>query len=265
MSDRLRLVVFLVGAAGFAAFFLWGLTGLPAFGHYQGPYGDVINAVAVGERHLTDMATAVNFDYRAFDTLGEEYILFTAVTGLALLMRARRGDIEEEPRSFASDRTVPPPGDAVRWLCLLLVGATSLFGIYLVAHAHQTPGGGFQGGTVLGTACLLVYLALGYRGFHAVSPKTWIEAAEAAGAGAYVLIGLGTLLATGAFLENALPLGETGKLFSAGTVPLISAAVGLEVAGGFVLMFSEFLKETRKPSEQEADSSTRDQPNGENP
>ena len=69
----------------------------------------MINAVAVAERHLTNMATAVNFDYRGFDTLGEEYILFAAVTGLALLLRQARGEIEDEPRPAAADREVPPP------------------------------------------------------------------------------------------------------------------------------------------------------------
>ena len=77
-----------------------------------------------------------------------------------------------------------------------------------------------------------------------------MESSEAVGAGAYAVIGLATLLATGAFLENALPLGQTGHLFSAGTVPVINLAVGLEVAGGFVVLFIEFLKETRKPSQE---------------
>ena len=74
---------------------------------------------------------------------------------------------------------------------------------------------------------------------------------EAVGAGAYALIGVATMLAGGAFLQNLLPLGQTGKLFSAGTVPVINFAVGLEVAGGFILMFTEFLKETRKRSYKE--------------
>ena len=45
----------------------------------------------------------------------------------------------------------------------------------------------------------------------------------------------------GSFLENFLPLGTPGELVSAGTIPLLSLAVGIEVAGGFVLLLSEFL------------------------
>lgn len=246
MSDRIRIVVFLPSAAGLAALLLWGLLGLPAFGDCQGPYGDAINTVAVKERHLTNMDSAVNFDYRGLDTLGEEYILFAAIIGLALLLRQTQGEIEESPRAADSDRIVPPRSDALRWLGLVGVGATNLFGSYLVIHAHLTPGGGFQGGAVLGAASLTVFPAIGYSVFHQISPRVPIEIVEATGAGAYALVGLATLLAGGAFLQNLLPLGKTGDLFSAGTIPVINFAVGLEVTGGFVIMFLEFLKVTHK-------------------
>ena len=146
---------------------------------------------------------------------------------------------------------MPPRGDALRWLGLIAAGVTNLFGIYLVIHAHLTPGGGFQGGAILGTACLIVFVTIGYSSFRRVSPRVSIVFGEAVGAGAYALIGVATMLAGGAFLQNLLPLGQTGKLFSAGTVPVINFAVGLEVSGGFILMFTEFLKETRKRSYKE--------------
>ncbi|HJU15537.1 MAG TPA: sodium:proton antiporter, partial [Stellaceae bacterium] len=88
---RIRRLLFLVMAAAAAAMAVRGLLGLAPFGHYPGPYGDIINAVATRERHVTNMVTAVTFDYRGFDTLGEEYMLFAAVTGVALLLRDARG------------------------------------------------------------------------------------------------------------------------------------------------------------------------------
>ena len=249
MSDRSRTVMFLITGGLLGCLLIWGLWGLPPLGEYRGPYGDWINASGPSERHVTNMATAVNFDYRALDTLGEEYILFAAVTGLAILLRVMRGEVEEEPADHASDRQAPPRNDAIRWLGFMLTGLTNLFGLYVVAHAHLTPGGGFQGGAILGTACLLVYLAIGYREFRAVGPQAHAGVGRGNGDAAYTIVGLATLIASGVFLTNVLPLGRTGDLFSGGTIPVINAAVGLEVSGGFILMFAEFLKSTRKPSE----------------
>ena len=92
-----------------------------------------------------------------------------------------------------------------------------------------------------------MYLAGGGRLFHRVSPKKAMEAADAAGAGGYAFVGLAALLSGAAFLQNVLPLGKTGDLLSAGTVPLINAAVGLEVAAGFVLLLGEFIQENEAP------------------
>ena len=55
---------------------------LAPFGYVQSQYGDMVNAITVPERHITDAVTAVNFDIRGFDTLGEEFILFTSVMGV---------------------------------------------------------------------------------------------------------------------------------------------------------------------------------------
>ena len=46
------------------------------------------------------------------------------------------------------------------------------------------------------------------------------------------------------FLTNVLPLGQVNELFSGGTVWGINAFVGLEVAGGFVVLLFAFLQET---------------------
>ena len=64
MSPRQRLWIFLAAAAGLVAFYLWGLAGLPGFGNYPGPYGDIINRIAVGQTNATGVVSAVNFEYR---------------------------------------------------------------------------------------------------------------------------------------------------------------------------------------------------------
>jgi multicomponent Na+:H+ antiporter subunit B len=252
VTPALRRRVFLAAAVVAGALLLWGLSGLPDYGIYQGPYGDVLNQVAVAERKATNVVAAITFDYRGVDTLGEEYILFAAVIGVAILLRAQRGETEQPPDEDAADRHAPETSNAVRVVGLALVGPVVLFGIYVVAHGHLSPGGGFQGGVVLATGALLVYLSGEYVTLRRVSPERLLDLAESAGAAGYVAIGL-LGVATGAtFLANVLPLGQPGALLSSGTIPLINLTVGLEVAGGFVLLLFEFLEQTlvvRRPGE----------------
>jgi multicomponent Na+:H+ antiporter subunit B len=244
MTPAVRRRVFLVAAAVAGALLVWGLSGLPDYGIYQGPYGDVLNAVAVGERHATNVVAAVTFDYRGIDTMGEEYILFAAVIGVAILLRAQRDEREEAPDEDAADRRAPGTSNAVRVLGLALLGPVVLFGIYVVAHGHLSPGGGFQGGVVLATGALLVYLSGEYVTLRRVRPEALLDLAESSGAAGYVAVGLLGLAVGATFLENVLPLGQPGTLLSAGMIPLINLAVGLEVAAGFVLLLSEFLEQT---------------------
>lgn len=244
MSDRVRLSVFGVSLAGLLGLVLWAFTGLPDFGHYAGPYGYILNRVAVPERSTTDVVTAVNFDYRGFDTLAEEFILFASVVGVASILRTLRGERTRAPDDDAAGRRVPQTSLTVRVAGLGLVAPTILVGIYIVAHGHLTPGGGFQGGVILATALLLVYLSSDYMTMRAVGPTSLIELAEGLGGAAFAVIGLSGLVAGGAFFQNWLGKGTVGDLLSTGTIPLSNAAVGLAVTGGFAFMLSEFLQQT---------------------
>ena len=244
MTVRVRRVIFLIAGGLLAGLMAWGLHALPDFGAYDGTYGRVISHVSVPERHITDVVTAVNFDYRGFDTLGEEFIFFAAVLGVALILRPQRGEGAGHFTDYATGRAVPPTSDAVRVLGLGLTPPTVLFGIYVVAHGHLTPGGGFQGGVVLATGVLLIYLAGEFDDLHGLYSEAALERSEGLGAGAFVAIGMLGLATGHAFLANVLPLGTTGTVFSAGTVPLLNMSVGLEIAAGLVLLVTTFLHQT---------------------
>ncbi len=243
MSRRARIGLFLAAVAAFTAIYVSGLRGLPPFGRYHGPYGDAVTAVSVPERHITDTVTAVNFDIRGFDTLGEEFIMFTSVAGVILLLRRLRDETQREQKDEAPERSVPAASDAARVFTVGLVGLLTLFGIYIVVHGQLTPGGGFQGGVILGTAPLCVYLACNFTNFRHVANHRVVEIAEAVGAAGYAVVGMAGLVAGAAFLQNFLPLGTSGDVLSGGTVPLIDLSVGLEVAAAFVLLSYQFLEE----------------------
>ena len=236
MSARTRLSLFLVAGSGLAALLGWGVAGLPAFGDYHGPYGLVLNQVALGQRHATNVVAAVVFDYRGFDTLGEELMLFASVAAVALILREAR---EEEAKQVVD----PMRNDAVRAVGLAAVPLVLLLGIYVIAFGYLTPGGGFQGGVVVALGLLLVYLAADHRSYRTLTPSKVVDVFEGGGAAAFVTLALGVLAGGLAFQQNFLPLGKIGILTSAGSIPLLNWATGVEVAAAFVLLFGEFLEE----------------------
>jgi multicomponent Na+:H+ antiporter subunit B len=236
MSRRLRLIVFGAGGAGLAVVFAVAFAGLPAFGAFHSTYWDILARAVGPERHATAVVTAATFDYRGFDTLGEEFILFACVIGVTAILRL------VGPREHEGEEDSPEPSNAVRAIGLGLVGPTVLVGLYVTVTGALTPGGGFQGGVLLSSALLLVFVAGSAVAMKRLRPEAPVELAEAAGAVGFALIGVGGLIFASAFFENFLPSGTTGSIFSAGTIQLASVAVGVEVAGGFVLIVSEFLE-----------------------
>ncbi len=248
MTRRTRLAVFGVGAAALAAVLAVGLAGLPAFGDYHGVYGLVLAHVTVAQRHATDVVTAINFDYRALDTMGEEFILFAASIGVVVLLREQRDERRESDAESDADESAgqdaparPQTSPALIAVGRLLVGPILVLGVYIASHGQLTPGGGFQGGVVLAAAVIIVFVAVGRAGMAPIRPGGVAGVLEAAGAGGYVALGLGGLVAGARFLSNFLPLGTKGSLLSSGTIVSLSALVGLEVAGAITLIVSEFV------------------------
>jgi multicomponent Na+:H+ antiporter subunit B len=240
VSRRVRLGMFAIAAAGFGVVLVIGLAGLPAFGDYKGVYGNVLNGIGVSARHATDLVTAVNFDFRAFDTLGEEFILFGSVLGVVLILRQMRGEQERPRQTEADEHAFSGASEALRALSLVLIPCLIALGVYIIVHGQITPGGGFQGGLILAAGPLAIFLAGRYLRMRVLAPEKLEETADAAGAAGYALVGLGGLIFTGVFFKNFLPLGIPGHLLSAGQMPVASVAVGLEVAGAFLVIWSEF-------------------------
>lgn len=240
MTARARLIVFLIAALGPGAVYLSAARNLPPWGGYRGPLGDVISGLAVYERHATDVVNAIDYDYRGFDTLGEEFILFSAVVGVMMLLRPEKKKEDELPTSF-KDRAAM--SETVCVFSNLTAGITVLFGIYIASHGQLTPGGGFQGGVVIAAAPMLIYIAQNTEIFQRITSHPLLEIFEALGAAGYGIIGVIPLILGVPLLTNVYPLGTTGNLFSAGSIALISACVGVEVAAAFMLLSYEYLRE----------------------
>jgi len=171
-----------------------------------------------------NLVTSIVVTYRGLDTLGEVAVLFIATAGVGFLLRRRRNS-ESKTVKKRSSSEILQSGTA------LLMPLIFLFGVYIFLHGHLTPGGGFQGGVVIASGVLLSLLTYPKS---EVSHKI-LNMIESLSGAFYIIVGiLGIYLAAG-FLDNRiLPLGEFGRLFSAGAIPIIYSLVGLKVGSELV-------------------------------
>jgi multicomponent Na+:H+ antiporter subunit B len=182
----------------------------------NGASDPVVYGVSEGEESgSANLVTSIVVDYRSFDTLGEVTVLLVSILGVGILLGGKR-------KRLAFKHA---PNFILKHGARVTFGLLMVFGVYMFAHGHLTPGGGFPGGSIIAAAVLLLYLAddefrvkLGALKFT-----------EGAAGSLYVIIGLAGLLVGGYFLYNFLPTGTVGKLFSAGIIPVVYALIGLKV------------------------------------
>ncbi|MDD2861086.1 MAG: MnhB domain-containing protein [Acidiphilium sp.] len=241
----MRLIVFVLACLCVLPAFAHVVLHMPRFGAHPLPYGEAINAVATRERHVTNMVSAVNFDYRGFDTLGEEFMMLCAVTGVSVLLRGPRGEDAGDRPGKVKGRPILPRSEAVMLICRMFGALTLTFGIDVALHAMTTPGGGFQGGVIIASGLLLIYLGETYRGWRKLMHSEMMDAIEGGGATLYALCGFASMAVGTPFLHNILPLGTPRDVFSGGLMLIENAGVTFAVAGGFAVVFMEFLEETR--------------------
>jgi multicomponent Na+:H+ antiporter subunit B len=237
MTRRVRLVLFLVGAAGLGVVLVLGVTGLPSFGHVHSDYGDTLSAVTLNERHVPETIGAIVFDYRSIDSLEEEIILFAAAAAVAIVLR----DEHDENVPPGAGLSASEVSDAVRVVALSLLPVAMVLGMYVVGHGHLSPGGGFQGGVVIAAAVTLLFVASDHRSFRRSLPDAALDPIEAAGMGGFLVVALIGFMVGAALLENVLPLGDPTRLASGGMIPLLSTTVGVEVTAGLLLVTTHYL------------------------
>ncbi len=229
MTARSRLVLLVLALLCLAPAAWVVAARMPRFGAHPMPYGDAINHNAPEQRHVTNAVTAVNFDYRGFDTLGEEFMLVCAVTGAVMLLRGKRGERADAAPARLPGRRPAERADATVLACRLLAPVVVVFGIYVALHATVTPGGGFQGGAITSSGLLLLYLGEGYGGWRRLVRSRLLDTCEGGGAALFALAGLAPMLVGAAFLQNVLPLGQLKDMLSGGLMLVENAGVAFAV------------------------------------
>lgn len=129
----------------------------------------------------------------------------------------------------------------VRTVANQLIVLILIFGLYVIAHGHLTPGGGFQGGAVIVSGVVMLLVAFNSKELKKSVRERGLSIIESTGAlifAALAFAGIGT-----AFFYNLLvgtpifgripPIGSNpGDFWTGGVVPLMNLAVGLKVIAG---------------------------------
>ena len=93
--------------------------------------------------------TAIYLGYRLYDTLFEALMLLVAVVAVIHLSGFDHYAVPDENQHSSIDNSIIVVY-TVRLVCPVML----LFGLYLIMNGHLSPGGGFQGGTVI--ACFFI-------------------------------------------------------------------------------------------------------------
>ena len=155
------------------AILLYAVTDFPNFGDPRSPANaGVAEGSPSASRYyientyrdtkVPNLVTAILADYRGYDTLFETVVIFTAGMAIFAILRVLRNeDAPSAPDPESTNRTID--GDHHRIIvgitCRLAVPLVQIFALYVVAHGHHSPGGGFQGGVMLGASFILIALS----------------------------------------------------------------------------------------------------------
>ena len=215
----MRKLVSIVLLAGFIFYFAT-LTGgllIPSSSSERSSVGLDILSRTANETGSANAVTSVVVLYRGFDTLGEVTVLFLAALGISVFMKSTA-----KIRKRTLDQSF-----ILKTGSRLLFPLMFLFGFYIIAHGHLTPGGGFPGGVIIATGFFIVLLTSESVEFN----KTLMSVLEGLAGLTFIGLGLVGLFGSGnSFLHNFLPLGKFNTIFSAGIIPVIYAVVGVKVA-----------------------------------
>ena len=217
---------------------------LPKFGAADAPTvnGTAEHYIEQGrtETGATNLVAGMILDYRAFDTLGESFVLFTATVAVIILMecsetfRKRAGDRNEIVR-YHSD-------PIIRISAKFLIPFILMFGIYILFFGHLSPGGGFSGGTIIGAGLILYAMVNGTTRARSVLRPGRIKAVTIAALSFYCISKAYSFL-TGNTINNLhsfIETGNPGDILSAGLILPLNLSVGLVVACTMYSLYALF-------------------------
>lgn len=130
----------------------------------------------------------------------------------------------------------------------LFLPLACVFGCYVVLHGHLSPGGGFQGGVLIASAILLVFLGYGGSKVHKIFSENKLHSSETVAEILYVVLALIGVFAGVGFCFNFVFAGH-----QVDTSILMNHAVGYHVMGGIICLLIMMLSLLDPSDEQKED------------
>ena len=226
-----------LASAAFVLTLLFVIAHTPSFG-VDDPHADAVAyryiESGLEETGATNIVAGMILDYRAFDTLGESFVLFTALLCCTALLRIDKKNMNSDLEDYYTVRTdvyFDTSHDTIlQKIGLLLVPFILLFGIYVLLNGHLSPGGGFSGGAIIGSGLIILSSSMGFSTADRIFTYKRLNILSFA-ALAFYSVSKCYVFFTGANgLPNHIPKGIPGAIFSAGLILPLNVAVGLVVA-----------------------------------
>lgn len=214
----------------FALILILTVNFMPLFADNNTPTTNEVYEHYVGEGR--DQTGAVNtvagmiLDYRAFDTLGESFVLFTATCAVLLLLEQSKKQNVKEKESFTFSND-PIVCTIVKIITPIII----VFGVYVLFNGHISPGGGFSGGSVLGAGFILFAMAYGEdKAAKIITPKI-IRVITICSLSFYCLAKSYSFFTGNEFngIHSIITPGTPGNIVSGGLILPLNIAVGLVV------------------------------------
>ncbi|WP_256717753.1 Na(+)/H(+) antiporter subunit B [Shewanella sp. UCD-KL12] len=235
------LVVFITGGM-----LIYGTLDMPYFGSFDAPVHQHVAPRYINdsmqEVGVPNIVTSVLASYRAFDTLGEVAVIFTAGIGVLSLLslpRRRKSHQEDENGEKIKKDEMHEQHMVLRIVSKILIPFILLFALYVQFHGDFGPGGGFQAGVIFAAAIILYAMLYGLDTARRVFNQTVVQLVAAIGLLLYASVGVVSLINGGNFLDYNVLADDPVAGQHLGIL-IIELGVGLTVAAVMIIIFFNF-------------------------
>ena len=135
-----------------------------------------------------------------------------------------------------------------------LIPFAAVYAFYIILHGHLSPGGGFQGGVLMCSVVILLFLGYGYKNTQKALSFNLLHKTEALASIIYVCLAMAGVVYAGQFCENVFAnFGNIGDLISTGTIFYMNSAVGMKLLTGIGVLILTMLSALMLDDEKEGE------------